>query len=101
LSDQLQYDGRDDGEPVTLADNDLFAGIRLALNNTQNTAVLAAVGYDLDTSETYVNIEADRRLGEDYVLELRARFFTNANLSDTSFAIENDDYLQVQLSRYF
>ena len=31
---ELQYDGRDDGEPVTLADNDLFAGIRLALNNT-------------------------------------------------------------------
>ncbi len=65
---ELQYDGRADGEPVTLADNDLFAGIRLALNDTQNTAVLAAVGYDLDTSETYVNIEADRRLGEDYVL---------------------------------
>ena len=101
MSDQLQYDGRDDGEPVTLADNDLFAGIRLALNDTQNTAVLAAVGYDLDTSETYVNIEADRRLGEDYVLELRARFFTNVESSDTSYAIENDDYLQVQLSRYF
>ncbi len=98
---ELQYDGRDDGEPVTLADNDLFAGIRLALNDTQNTAVLAAVGYDLKTSETYVNIEADRRLDEDYVLELRARFFTNAEPADTSFAIENDDYLQLQLSRYF
>jgi len=98
---ELQYDGRDDGEPVTLADNDLFAGIRLALNDTQDTAVLAGVGYDLETSETYVNIEADRRLGEDYVLELRVRFFTNAEPDDTSFAIENDDYLQLQLSRYF
>jgi len=98
---ELQYDGRDDEEPVTLADNDLFAGIRLALNDTQDTAVLAGVGYDLDTSETYVNIEADRRLGDDYVLELRARLFTNANSGDTSFAIENDDYLQLQLSRYF
>jgi len=98
---ELQYDNRADGETVTLADNDLFAGIRLALNDTQDTAVLAGVGYDLDTSETYVNIEADRRLGDDYVLELRARFFTNADPSDTSYAIENDDYLQVQLSRYF
>ena len=98
---ELQYDGRDDGEPVTLADNDLFAGIRLALNDNQDTAVLAGVGYDLETSETYVNIEADRRLGEDYVLELRVRFFTNAEPDDTSFAIENDDYLQLQLSRYF
>jgi hypothetical protein len=98
---ELQYDGRDDGEPVTLADNDLFAGIRLALNDTQDTAVLAGVGYDLETSETYVNIEADRRLGGDYVLELRARLFTNADQADTSYAIEQDDYLQLQLSRYF
>ena len=98
---ELQYDGRDDGEPLTLADNDLFAGIRLALNDTQDTAVLAGVGYDLETSETYLNIEADRRLGDDYVVELRARFFTNANPDDTSYAIENDDYLQLQLSRYF
>jgi len=86
---------------VTLADNDVFAGLRVALNDIQDTAVLAGVGYDLDTSETYLNIEADRRLGEDYVLELRARFFTNAEFEDTSFATENDDYLQLQMSRYF
>ena len=98
---ELQYDGRDESEPVTLADNDLFAGIRLALNDTQDTAVLAGVGYDLETSETYVNIEADRRLEESYVFELRARIFTNAEPGDTSFAIEKDDYLQLQLSRYF
>ncbi len=98
---ELQYDGRAEGEPITLADNDLFTGVRLALNDTQNTAVLAGVGYDLKTSETYLNIEADRRLGEDYVLEARARFFTNAQPGDTSYAIARDDYLQIQLSRYF
>ena len=98
---ELQYDGRDEDEPPTLADNDLFAGIRLALNDTQNTTMLAGMGYDLETSETYLNIEAERRLGEDTVLELRARIFTNANPGDTSYAIENDDYLQLQLSRYF
>jgi hypothetical protein len=98
---ELQYDSRDDGEPVTLADNDLFTGVRLALNDTQDTAVLAGVGYDLETSETYINIEADRRLGNEYVIELRVRFFTNADPDDTSYAIEKDDYLQLQLSRYF
>ena len=39
--------------------------------------------------------------GDDTVLELRARFFTNAGPGDTGFAIANDDYLQLQLSRYF
>ncbi len=98
---ELQYDGRAEGEPITLADNDLFTGIRLALNDTQNTAVLAGMGYDLKTSETYLNIEADRRLGEDYVLEARLRIFTNAQPGDISYAIARDDYLQIQLSRYF
>lgn len=98
---ELQYDGRDDEEPVTLADNDVFAGIRLAMNDTQDTAVLAGVGYDTDTGETYFSIEADRRLGNDYVLEARARIFTDAEAEDASFAIENDDYLQLRLSRYF
>ena len=98
---ELQYDGRAESEPITLADNDLFTGIRLALNDTQNTAVLAGVGYDLKTGETYLNIEAERRLGEDYVLEARVRFFTNSQPGDTSYAIANDDYLQIQLSRYF
>ena len=98
---ELQYDGRDEDEPLTLTDNDLFAGIRLALNDTQDTTMLTGMGYDLQTSETYLNIEAERRLGEDTVLELRARFFTNADPSDTGYAIENDDYLQLQLSRYF
>jgi hypothetical protein len=98
---ELQYDGRDEDEPLTLTDNDLFAGIRLALNDTQDTTMLTGMGYDLETSETYLNIEAERRLGEDSVLELRARFFTNADPDDTGYAIENDDYLQLQLSRYF
>ena len=98
---ELQYDGRDEDEPLTLTDNDLFTGIRLALNDTQDTTMLTGMGYDLETSETYLNIEAERRLGEDSVLELRARFFTNADQGDTGYAIENDDYLQLQLSRYF
>ena len=98
---ELQYDGRNDTEPFALADNDIFAGIRLALNDTQDTALLAGVGYDLETAETYLNIEADRRLGDEYVIDLRARFFTNADASDRSYPIEKDDYLQVQLSRYF
>ena len=63
--------------------------------------LLAGIGYDIDTYETYVNIEAERRLGDNTVLELRARWFTNAEAGDSSYAIARDDYLQLQLSRYF
>jgi hypothetical protein len=98
---EYQYDGRSDLEPITNANNDLFVAARLALNDTQDTAVLAGIGYDLETSEAFFNIEADRRIGENYVLEVKARGFSGADSGDTSFVIANDDYVQVQLSRYF
>jgi len=98
---EYQYDGRGALEPITIADNDVFVGARLALNDIQDTAVLAGVGYDVDTSETFVNIEADRRLGENYVIELRARAFSGADPQDLTYALANDDYVQLQLSRYF
>ena len=98
---EYQYDGRNDAEPITIADNDVFVAARLALNDIQDTAVLAGVGYDVDTNETFLNIEADRRLGENYVIEIRARIFSGADSQDRTFTLANDDYLQLQLARYF
>ena len=98
---EYQYDGRGVDEPITVADNDIFVGTRLALNDTQDTAVLAGVAYDVDTGETFLNIEAERRLGENYVIELRARSFSGADPIDPTYTVARDDYLQLQLSRYF
>lgn len=98
---EYQYDGRDEQEPITVADNDVFFGARLALNDTQDTAALAGVGYDLDTGETFVNVEADRRLGENFVFEFRARAFLGADRQDVTYALSNDDYVQLLLRRYF
>ena len=98
---EYQYDGRDRTEPLTLADNDLFVAARFALNDMQDSSALMGVAYDVDTGATFMNVEAERRIGNNYVLELRARFFTAAETDDPMFVITNDDYLQLQLSRYF
>jgi len=79
----------------------VFVGARLALNDIQDTAVLVGVGYDVDTSETFFNIEAGRRIGNDYVLEVRARVFSGADPQNLTYALSRDDYIQLQLSRYF
>ena len=98
---EYQYDGRNENEPVSIADNDIFLGTRLALNDVQDTALLAGASYDIDTGETFVNIEAERRFGEDWFAELRLRVFSGAGGSDATFWLQNDDYLQLSLSRYF
>jgi len=98
---EYQYDGRDEFEPVTINDNDVFVGTRLALNDIQDTAVLAGVAYDVDTGETFINIEAERRFGDNWFGELRVRAFSGAEQGDTTYWLQKDDYVQFSLSRYF
>jgi hypothetical protein len=98
---EYQYDGRNELEPFTTADNDVFAGLRLALNDTQDTSLLAGIAYDTRTGETFVNVEAERRIGDSIALEVRARAFSGAGPQDITYAVVRDDYVQIQLAKYF
>ena len=98
---EYQYDGRNELEPFTTADNDVFAGFRLALNDTQDTSLLAGIAYDTVTGETFFNVEAERRIGDSISLEVRARAFSGAGPQDMTYAVVRDDYVQIQLAKYF
>jgi hypothetical protein len=98
---EYQYDGRNELEPVTIADNDVFVGTRLAMNDVQDTAVLAGVAHDVETGETFVNIEAERRFGDDWFAELRVRMFSGAEQGDATYWLQEDDYVQLSIARYF
>ena len=98
---EYQYDGRNELEPITINDNDIFIGTRLALNDTQDTSVLAGVAYDVDTGETFLNIEAERRFGNDIAFELRLRAFSGADPLDNTYSLIRDDYVQIQIAKYF
>jgi hypothetical protein len=98
---EYQYDGRSELEPFTTADNDVFVGARFALNDAQDTSVLAGVAWDTETGETFFNVEAERRIGESIALELRARAFSGAGPQDLTYAVVRDDYVQIQLAKYF
>lgn len=95
------YDGRNALSPPTGSDNDLFVGTRLALNDSDDTSMLAGVAVDLDTRELFLNIEAERRFGDKLSVELQLRAFMNAEPGDALFAVEQDDYLQLRLSWYY
>ena len=98
---EYQYDGRNELEPFTTSDNDIFAGLRLALNDMQDTSLLAGIAYDTVTGETFFNIEAERRIGDSIAVELRARAFSGAGPQDLTYAVVRDDYLQIQVAKYF
>ncbi len=95
------YDGRDTEAAPTAFDDDIFIGSRLTLNDTQDSNLLAGVVYDPDSSETFFNVEAERRFGDNIKAELRLRTFTGADPEEALFSIERDDYLQLRITRYF
>jgi len=95
------HDGRDATAPVTIFEDDIFFGVRWALNDIQDTSLLVGAIVDPSTSETFFNIEAERRLGDHYTVEIRARFFTGADPGELTFFNSTDDYIQIRLARYF
>ena len=95
------YDGRSEDAPPTLWENDLFTGLRLALNDAADTSILAGVSVDVETRETFVNIEAERRLFDDVVGTLRLRAFTGSGPRDAGYAFARDDYLELRLRWYY
>ncbi len=98
---EYQYDDRNALEPPTVNDNDVFVGTRVALNDVQDTSVLAGLSVDVDTGEVLVNIEAERRFGDAWVAEARARVFSGARQGDPTWALAEDDYVELRVARYF
>lgn len=82
--------------------NDLMFGARLAFNDVQSTQVLFGLIVDRsDRSQRGLFIEASRRLGDSWKLNLEARFFSNVPATHALYGLRNDDYLQLELVRYF
>lgn len=98
---EYQYDNRDFQAPGTAADEDIFIGTRLTLNDIQDTSLLAGLSYDPDTKEAFYNLEAERRIGDNYSVELRIRYLAGSDPGDDATAFEHDDYFQLRFSRYF
>jgi len=96
------YDGRDEAKaPPTVSDNDIFAGTRLALNDVQDTTALVGAVVDAEDQSTILFIEADRRIGENWKIELESRLFVNIDDDNPLSSFRDDDFITLRLSRFF
>jgi hypothetical protein len=94
------YDDRHD-RASTPFENDMLLGVRIALNDVQSSDALIGVIQSLDSSARLFSIEASRRLGSRWKLNLEARFISSIPATDVQFSLRQDDYLQLELLRYF
>ncbi len=102
LLTEYLYDGRDEDEaPAAAFDNDVFAGMRLSLNDVQDTMALVGAVTDVDNQSTALFVEAERRIGDSWKIELEGRFFLNVSDRDTLSSIEQDDFVLLRLAHFF
>ena len=94
------FDGRGRHAPHPL-ENDIFAGVRLGLNDEVGTELLAGVVADAEGDATALNLEASRRIGESWKVELEARAWNAVEHDDPMAALRRDDYVQFTVSRFF
>ena len=94
------FDGRGGHAPGPL-ENDVFAGVRFAFNDEAGTDVLAGVIADAEGDATTLNLEASRRIGERWKVEIEARAWIGVEGDDPMFPLHRDDYVQLTLSRFF
>jgi hypothetical protein len=87
--------------PATLFQNDLFVGMRLALNDIQDTSVLAGAIVDLDNQSILFQVEAERRLGDNWSAEVEARFFLDVSDDVLLNSFREDTFVNLSLARHF
>lgn len=94
------FDDRKEAAPTPFED-DYLIGARLTLNDAQSSELLFGVIQDAGSNTRSFNLEASRRIGQSWKIELESRWFSNAKPDDIDFNFRRDDYTQVTLSKFF
>ena len=95
------YDDRDEISYPTIYDNDLFVGTRLGLNDVQDTSALFGLLVDLNNDSKTLRLEAERRIGDWWKVELESQWFANIDHNDPLWNFEKDNFLTITIKRSF
>lgn len=101
LIGEYLYDDRNVARtPISIFENDAFAGARLTFNDVQDTEILAGAIIDTETGAVIGSVEFQRRIGSVTLAEIEGRAFRGG---DDPFvnAFDRDSHLTVRLTRYF
>jgi hypothetical protein len=86
---------------VVPLDDDIFAGVRLTLNDAASTDLLAGIIQDLDSNARILFMESGRRFGNNLRATLEARIFADQPASDPLYYLRKDDFIQLDLAYWF
>ncbi|MEO0391891.1 MAG: hypothetical protein AAF213_01450 [Pseudomonadota bacterium] len=108
---EILYDGRDEDTLIpgnrsgavqaSVFDKDLFFGSRLTLNDIQDTAILGGMVVDLEDGPAALRLEAERRLGDTWKIELIGQAYLEDDPANPASVLDRDHFVTLRLSKFF
>jgi len=81
--------------------NDIFLGMRFALNNIHTSYFLAGVIVDADDQTTAASFEGRTRLVDNLNMAINIYLFTHTSKNSAFYAFRKDDQIELKLQWYF
>ena len=81
--------------------NDLFYAVRLALNDTQSTEVIAGVLADADHTTRTLSVELKRRLSDQWSVKLEAIVLMDVDEEDIIYDTRRDSFVALNMTYNF
>ena len=86
---------------TTPFDDDVFAGVRVALNDVQSTQLLGGAVVDRLSGETAVFVEFERRVGTSFLAGIEVRSFHKTKSNGPLSFFRQDGFVQVGVGYFF
>jgi len=97
---EFQFDNRPDTEWPAPATRGVFAGMRLAVNDTRSSEAKAGVVHDFPSHSWIIKADFSRRLTDQWGLSFAFSGFGNVGRSRALADFSRDSYLTITLRRY-
>jgi len=94
------YDSRDEFALSGLQ-SDIFTGSRLAFNDIQDTQILFGILFDLERTTKLYSVEANRRIGNSWRVDIEARIFSDVDPEEFLYFFREDSFLEFSMTKYF
>ena len=70
-------------------------------NDVQSSELLFGTIVDRQSKARLYSLEASRRIGEGWKVEVQARIWSDFPATDPQFVLRNDDHIQIGIFKYF
>ncbi len=98
---EYMYDTRGSNNVLAPFQDDILTALRFAFNDIQSTEILAGVLFDRTNNSKFYNIEASRRMGDSFTIDLELRLYSGIPKFDPAYTFRKDDHIRLEVGYHF